>query len=367
MLTQVAEAHGWKFTVYYLLASSTGASVLPRVLSAPLVFDCVRPRLSFCPPLSRSTFSHMNVLSFIIRSRPRLICGVLVLGHSAQPHILQSGNSTEHVREFHSPHFPNQVRAATSSRERAKRLPRQHGGWKSRLWFPLGQVATTTLTGLRRSQPYKSKCPFPYLRHTDRCTAKTTISTPVPRVTHFVCFMDARGTGPEAWVLDKEVPPLSFAPGSQLFGDRSGLGAFVLDTWSTARRKCVQPLALPKDAPQPVSGFLPNTAASHGDLTDTAGTVMYWRFAHGTARVMDKAASCGLPWRLAEGGFQEFIVEKVSDETARVTYAMVESTNLHPEGQSIRDFKRMPWLAYKLHVLYGQFLLYKTLNRLRKS
>ena len=80
MLTQVAEAHGWKFTVCYLLASSTRASVLPRVLSAPLGFDCVRPRLCFSLPSSRSTFNHMNVLTFIIWSRPRLICGVLALG-----------------------------------------------------------------------------------------------------------------------------------------------------------------------------------------------------------------------------------------------------------------------------------------------
>lgn len=181
-------------------------------------------------------------------------------------------------------------------------------------------------------------------------------------------FIDARAAGPEAWLLDKEVPPLSFAPASQLFGDKSGLGAFVLDTWSTGRGKCVLPLSLPQDAPQPVSEFPRNTTAANcGDDTDMAGTVMYWRFADRTVRMTDKAASCGLPWRLMEGGFQEFIVEKVSEETARLTYACVEFANLHPGGQSTRNFKKPPWLAYELHVLYAQFLLYRTLRRLRHS
>ncbi len=176
-------------------------------------------------------------------------------------------------------------------------------------------------------------------------------------------FLDGRRTGAEAQFLDKNVPPLSFAPGSQLFGDRSGLGAFVLDTWSTARGKCVQPLDLPKDPPPPVSEFPSNTAVREGGPIDTAGTVMYWRFTGRVSSTMDRLASWGLPWRMMEGGFQEFIVEKVSDQAVRLTYAMVESANLHPGGQSRRDFKRMPWLAYELHVLYGRILLYKTLRR----
>jgi hypothetical protein len=178
-------------------------------------------------------------------------------------------------------------------------------------------------------------------------------------------FLDGRRTGPEAAVLDKNVPPLSFAPGAQLFGDRSALGAFVLDTWSTARGKWVQPLDLPKDAPQPVSEFPSNATVSEGGRSDTAGTVMYWKLSDRVSSIIDRVASWGLPWRMVEGGFQEFIVERVSDQTVRLTYAMIESANLHPGGQSTRDFKRMPWLAYQLHVLYGQILLYKTLKQLQ--
>ncbi|GIJ97912.1 hypothetical protein Aspvir_000018 [Aspergillus viridinutans] len=70
---------------------------------------------------------------------------------------------------------------------------------------------------------------------------------------------------------------------------------------------------------------------------------------------VDKAASYGLPWRFMDGGFQEFIVEKVSDETARVTYISFECSNLHPGGQSTMDFKMLPWLPYEIHAgLAGQ-------------
>ena len=316
----------------------------------------------------------MNVLTFIIWSRPRLICGVLALGlFGAAAHLakrtldrtcprvplaaLPKPSACRNVieRTFET------AAAPAWGLEKPVIVSSWPGDDDKTHWTP-------SFAALQVEVPLSVLAGYGPLYGKDDNKHTGTEGDAFRLMQALVAaFMDARGAGPEAWVLDKEVPPLSFAPGSQLFGDRSGLGAFVLDTWSTARRKCVQPLALPKDAPQPVSGFLPNTAASHGDLTDTAGTVMYWRFADGTVRMTDKAASCGLPWRLMEGGFQEFIVDKVSDETARVTYAMVESANLHPGGQPIRDFKRMPWLAYELHVLYGQFLLYKTLNRLRKS
>ncbi|KAH8435204.1 uncharacterized protein LDX57_012833 [Aspergillus melleus] len=41
-------------------------------------------------------------------------------------------------------------------------------------------------------------------------------------------FLDGRATGPESFVLDKDVPSLSLRPGSLLFGRQSGLGAFLL-------------------------------------------------------------------------------------------------------------------------------------------
>ncbi|KAK4238432.1 hypothetical protein C8A03DRAFT_15102 [Achaetomium macrosporum] len=180
-------------------------------------------------------------------------------------------------------------------------------------------------------------------------------------------FLDALREGPEGWLLDRDVPPLSFTPGSHLFGDKSGLGAFVLYTWaSAARGKYPQHLALPEDIPQPVSEFPSVREVIHGDdPTDAAGTVMYWSVPDGTIRVADKVASYGLPWRPMQGGFQEFIVEKVSDKMARVTYTSVECSNFHPGQQPARDFKRMPWLGYELHVLYAQYLLYSTVRRLK--
>lgn len=179
-------------------------------------------------------------------------------------------------------------------------------------------------------------------------------------------FLDARAAGPEAWFLDEDVPPLSFAPASHLFGEKSGLGAFMLGTWSSARGEYLQPLVPPEDAPRPVSEFPSNRDAIHDSPTDAAGSVIYWSFADGMVKAVDKAASYGLPWRVMQGGFQEFIVEMVSEKTARVTYISVECASLHPGGQPTRDFKTMPRLAYELHVLYAQFLLYNTVQRLRK-
>lgn len=36
------------------------------------------------------------------------------------------------------------------------------------------------------------------------------------------------------------------------------------------------------------------------------------------------------------------------------TYLSVEFSNLHPGGQTARDFKRMSWLVYEAHALYAQ-------------
>ncbi|RHZ64943.1 uncharacterized protein CDV56_108624 [Aspergillus thermomutatus] len=179
-------------------------------------------------------------------------------------------------------------------------------------------------------------------------------------------FLDARAAGPEAWFLDKEVPPLSFAPGSLLFGDQASLGAFMLGTWSTTRETSVHPQALGPKAPEPSSEFPSNRDAIQDSPTDTAGAVIYWKFPDVLVRTVDKAASYGLPWRFMDGGFQEFIVEKVSDEKARVTYISVECSNLHPRGQSTRDFKMFPWLAYEAHVLYAQLLWHNTVMQLHK-
>ncbi len=364
MLRQVAEAHGME--VHGFITCQLRAPELPSSSN------------SFCSiafhPFNRSMLDHMGVLSLFLRSRPRLICGVLALGSfgaavhlakrkldrtcprvpaAALPKLSACRNVIESISET--------TAAPAWGLEKPAVISSWPSGDDKTHWTP-------SFAALQAEVPFSVLARYGPLYDKDDEKHTRTEGDAFRLMQAFVAaFLDARGTGPEAWVLDKEVPLLSFAPGSHLFGHRSGLGAYMLDTWSTERRECVQPLALPKDAPRPVSEFLPNTAASHGDLTDTAGAVMYWRFADGTVRMMDKAASCGLPWRLMKGGFQEFIVEKVSHETARVTYAMVESANLHPGGQSARDFKRMPWLAYELHVLYAQFLLYKTLNRLRKS
>ncbi|GAQ05973.1 hypothetical protein ALT_3294 [Aspergillus lentulus] len=178
-------------------------------------------------------------------------------------------------------------------------------------------------------------------------------------------FLEARAAGPEAWFLDKDVPPLSFAPGSLLFGDQDSMGAFMLGTWSTNQKSSIQPHALGPESPEPCSEFPSNWDAIQDSPTDTAGAVMYWKFPDGLVRTVDKAASYGLPWRFMDGGFQEFIVEKVSDGMARVTYISVECSNLHPGSQSTRDFKMLPWLAYEAHVLYAQLLWYNTVMQLR--
>jgi hypothetical protein len=116
-------------------------------------------------------------------------------------------------------------------------------------------------------------------------------------------FMDARAKGPEGWLLDDGVPPLSFEPGSHLFGKRTDIVAFMLGTCSSTRGNFVQPLALPPDAPEPISKFPSNRALVQKSPTDAAGAVMYWHFPVGLIETVDKAASYGWPWRLIPGGY----------------------------------------------------------------
>ncbi|KAL5044731.1 hypothetical protein BDW71DRAFT_198841 [Aspergillus fruticulosus] len=124
-------------------------------------------------------------------------------------------------------------------------------------------------------------------------------------------------SGPEAWLPDEKVPPLSFAPGSLLFGDQANMGAFMLGTW-----------ILRPDIPEPCSEIPSNGEAIGDRPMGTAGT----------------AASYGLLWRLMDGEFREFIVEK-----------------------STVDFKNLPLLAYGIHVLYAQLLWHQIVMRLRKG
>ncbi|KAK4183427.1 hypothetical protein QBC35DRAFT_478168 [Podospora australis] len=182
-------------------------------------------------------------------------------------------------------------------------------------------------------------------------------------------FLDARASDPEAFFLDKNVPPLQFTPGHRLFGkDRARpAGAFLLNAWSSSGRKPVQPAAnLPDSAPTPVSEF-PSNQSALSAAEDAAGAVMYWTCAKSVTDPVDTAASYGLPWRIINGGFQEFIVERVSEDRVRLTYVTVEVSNLHPRGKAERDFKKLPWLLYELHVLYAQWLLYNTVRRLASS
>lgn len=180
-------------------------------------------------------------------------------------------------------------------------------------------------------------------------------------------FLDARAARPEAFFLDEAVPPLFFAPGSLLFGKRTSLGAFMLGTWSSTTGIPLRTPVLPSAAPQPTSEFPTNREIILGDPKDAAGAVMSWKFPEGLVSTVDKVASYGFPWRLVQGGYQEFIVEKVSDETVRVTYVIVECSDLHPRGQPARNFKSLPWLAYEVHVLYAQSLLYNTVRHLEKT
>lgn len=186
----------------------------------------------------------------------------------------------------------------------------------------------------------------------------------------FDAFLDARSSGPDGWLIDRNAPPRSYMPGSHLFGESSGLGAFMFDSWSTKSKSAIQPSVLPASAPVPSSFFPSNEAllaSKDFSRPESAGTVIYWKFPSGAVSAFNRASSYGWPWRVMDGGWQEFVVEKISEETARVTYLAIECSDLHPDGQTSRNFKRMPWLVYEAHVLYAQSLLLRTVRQLRNS
>jgi hypothetical protein len=177
-------------------------------------------------------------------------------------------------------------------------------------------------------------------------------------------FLNNPAIAPERWLLDKDIPPLSFTPATLLFGNLN-IGAFLLGSWSSTKGISIQPDALPPNAPTPVSGF-PSNSDILDTRTDAAGSVLYWMFPRGLVNSVDRAGSYGMPWRIMDGGFQEFILEKVSEDTARVTWVMVECADLYPGGSktSARNYKKLPWILYELHVLYAQILWYGTLRQL---
>lgn len=159
----------------------------------------------------------------------------------------------------------------------------------------------------------------------------------------FSAFLDARARGLEAWFLDKDVPQLSFTPWSLLFGRSHSAGAFMLGHWSSARRIQLDQPILHSETANPICEFRPSkamiTASNINAETDAAGTVLYWKFPRRSVDQVDKAASYGIPWRLMEGAFQEFIVEKITSETTKVTYVTVGCGNMYPGGQRERTSK----------------------------
>lgn len=183
-------------------------------------------------------------------------------------------------------------------------------------------------------------------------------------------FLDARSRGPDGWLIDRKVPPRTYMPGSHLFGESTGLSAFMFDSWSSGSKSAIQPSVLPSSAPVPTTFFPSNAAllaSKDLSLPESAGTVIYWKFPSGVVNAFNRVASYGWPWRVMDGGWQEFVVEKISEETARITYLSIECSDLHPGGQTPKDFKKMPWLAYEAHVLYAQSLLLRTVRQLRKA
>ncbi|KAJ5608903.1 hypothetical protein N7528_009470 [Penicillium herquei] len=184
-------------------------------------------------------------------------------------------------------------------------------------------------------------------------------------------FLDAHSHGLDGWFLDRNLPPRTYLPGNHLFGDSTGASSFMFGAWSSRFNDSIQPSTLPADAPIPKSFFPSNEAllanAAHDpSQPESAGTVIYWKAPSYLLNAFNKAASYGLPWRVMDGGWQEFIVEKISEETARVTYITLECYDVHPGDQETRNFKHMPWLTYEPHVLYAQSLLIRTVRQLEK-
>ncbi|KAL4947719.1 hypothetical protein BDW69DRAFT_177877 [Aspergillus filifer] len=187
-------------------------------------------------------------------------------------------------------------------------------------------------------------------------------------------FLHGRGKGPEGFFFDQDVPSFSCTPGTHLFGRRE-FGAFMLGSWSSGNRMPFIPPDLPSAAPIPPSEFPSNkdaiATAAETEGADATGMLIYWTFPRSLVNTVNRAAARGLPWRLMDGGFQEFIVERISDQMARVTYVTLECSDLYPHsasmgiGDSKGDFKKVTWLFYELHVLYAQILLWRTLRQLR--
>ncbi|KAK0619587.1 hypothetical protein B0T14DRAFT_431665 [Immersiella caudata] len=187
----------------------------------------------------------------------------------------------------------------------------------------------------------------------------------LPLVKNLVAaFLDARAAGPESWILDREVPALSFSPGHHLFGTTPEPGAFLLGTWSSISGEGLEPPALPSDAPRPVASFPSNRGFLDAGEHEAAGLVLYWRAVERSVQAANRGMGrIGLPWRVMEGGFQELIVERVSEGTLRVTYVSVEASRIaDPRGE--RSFGRLPWLLYEMHVMYAQHLLLGAVGKL---
>lgn len=95
--------------------------------------------------------------------------------------------------------------------------------------------------------------------------------------------------------------------------------------------------------------------------------MLYWR---GTGQPIQKVnrviAAVGLPWQVMQGGFQEFIIERMEDskEMVRVTYVSVEAQRMDPGGGGRRNFGRLPWVLMEMHVMYAQSLLWGAVGRL---
>lgn len=218
-------------------------------------------------------------------------------------------------------------------------------------------------------------------------------------------FLDAMATNPERWFLDgKDLPPLSFKPGTQIAGGRnanSGLfGAFMLGTWSSTagaeKSLDTDSSVLPPNVTRlPVTNFPSNEhAISSTNPTDgkedAAGAVFYYRFTERFILAIDKINSwVGLPWTTLEGGYQEFIVERIpgNDQMVRVSYVPVECAALawyssksifstDREGLAVGSdagnskegyLMGLPWVFYEAHVFYAKFLLWNAIRHLKKN
>jgi hypothetical protein len=130
--------------------------------------------------------------------------------------------------------------------------------------------------------------------------------------------------------------------------------------WSNVLGKSITPLAIHATAPKPVADFPSNRdTLQQGDgEKPVAGSVLYWRAGQRAVQLVDRVAGLArLPWRLMEGGFQELIVERVGDGKVRVSYVSVEASTCRQTEAQGREWKRLPWLLYELHVMYAQALL----------